>query len=274
MAEPEAKGQGQEKNQAREEKFSVSFHGISFAGLIIAQVWPCANDISGKWSIIAAIIDERGAEMAKKKSYSVNWENEQAVSFEVDGVTYASLNEIPDKRDKRKLQEMMSEASEPTFDEKEWEQTQAESHKAENLILWIFGGVAALMLLITCIAAAANISKVSQEKSAAGVVVNVVQVPVYDENDRDRVLREINYPVVRYTAADGRRREVQMSEGSELPFYEAGDEVTVRYHPEHPLEARLDSFGSTALMWILPAITGILGLAFGGAVWVVKVVMK
>jgi len=39
--------------------------------------------------------------MAKKKSYAVNWENEQAVSFVVDGVTYASLNEIPDKRNKQ-----------------------------------------------------------------------------------------------------------------------------------------------------------------------------
>jgi len=88
------------------------------------------------------------------------------------------------------------------------------------------------------------------------------------------VLQEINYPVVRFTADDGRRRDVQMSEGSELQFYEAGDEVTVRYDPQHPLEARIDSFGSNALMWILPGITGILGLAFGGAVLAVRWLTK
>jgi primosomal protein N' (replication factor Y) len=40
--------------------------------------------------------------------------------------------------------------------------------------------------------------------------------------------------------------------------------------PEHPLDARLKSFGSSALMWILPGITGILGLAFLVAVLVVR----
>jgi hypothetical protein len=212
--------------------------------------------------------------MPKKKQYAVKWENEQAVSFEVDGVTYASLNEIPDKGDKRKLQAMLAASSAPDFDEKEWEQTQKESNKAENLILWIFGGVAALMLLIAVVATGANIAKITVERSAPGMVLEVVKLPVYDENDRDRVLREINYPVVRFTADDGRRRDVQMSEGSELPFYEAGDEVTVRYNPQHPLEARIDSAGSSVLMWILPGITGILGLAFGGAVLAVKWLMK
>jgi hypothetical protein len=212
--------------------------------------------------------------MPKKKQYSVHWENEQAVSFEVNGVTYASLDDIPDRQDKRKLKAMMAASSEPDFDEKEWEQTQKESNKAENLILWIFGGVAVLMLLITVIVTGVNIAKIAQERSAKGVVMEVVKLPVYDENDRDRVLREINYPVVRFTADDGRRRDVQMSEGSELQFYEAGDEVTVRYNPEHPLEARIDSVGSSMLMWILPGITGILGLAFGGGVlavyWLTK----
>jgi hypothetical protein len=40
----------------------------------------------------------------------------------------------------------------------------------------------------------------------------------------------------------------------------------VLYNPERPLEARIKSFGSSALMWILPGITGILGLGFLSAV--------
>jgi hypothetical protein len=61
-----------------------------------------------------------------------------------------------------------------------------------------------------------------------------------------------------------------MDEGSSSPQYEAGDEVIVLYEPDRPLEARIKSFGSSALMWILPGITGVLGIAFLGAVIVVR----
>ncbi len=45
------------------------------------------------------------------------------------------------------------------------------------------------------------------------------------------------------------------------------------YNPEHPLDARIKSFGSSAAMWILPGITGILGIAFLGAVVAVRKLM-
>lgn len=208
--------------------------------------------------------------MPSKKSYSVHWENEEAVSFEVDGVTYTNLNDIPDKRDKGKLQQMMADSSKPEFDEKEWEEIRKESNTAVNIILWVFGGVAALMLLLAILSGGSAISKISRERSAPGVVVEMVVRPVYDENNRNRLLNEIHYPVVRFSDRDGRLRNVQMAEGSDPPSYEVGDEVTVRYDPEKPLEARIDSFGSNALIWILPGITGILGLAFAGAVFVVR----
>jgi hypothetical protein len=208
-----------------------------------------------------------------KKNYSVHWENEQAVLFEVDGVKYASLSDIPDKRDRQKLKEMMAASSEPDFDEKEWEQTQKESNKAEEIILWVFGGVAVLMLLIAVISAGGALSKIVKERSAPGRVVEVVMKREY-VNEQDRIIQEYYYPVVQFTADDGHRREVQMSEGSDTPAYEKGDEVTVRYDPEHPLAARIDSFGSNALMWILPSITGILGLAFMGAVLAVRWLTK
>jgi hypothetical protein len=208
-----------------------------------------------------------------KKNYSVHWENEQAVSFEVDGVKYANLNDIPDKRDKRKLKEMMAASSEPDFDEKEWDDNQKESDKAQNIILWVFSGVAALMLLITVISASGAMSQIAKERSAPGQVVDVVMKREYI-NEQDRVVQEYYYPVVQFTANDSHRRVVQMSDGSDTPSYEKGDEVTVRYDPEHPLDARIDSFGSNALMWVLPSITGILGLAFLGAVLVVRWLTK
>jgi hypothetical protein len=205
-----------------------------------------------------------------KKKYSVHWENEEAVSFEVDGVTYTNLNDIPNKRDKRKLQEMMEAASAPDFDEKEWEQNQKEANKSFQLILWIFSGVAALMLLIAGIASFNNIAKIINERSAEGVVVKMNMRYDYAEDDSRQVVGETYFPVVQFTADDGRRRDVPLSEGSYPPAYEVGDKVKVRYNPAHPLDARIDSSGSAMLMWILPAITGILGLAFLGAVFAVR----
>jgi hypothetical protein len=207
--------------------------------------------------------------MEEKKHYSVQWENEEAVSFEVDGVKYDRLRDIPDKRDKRKLREMMSDMSQPDFDEQEWEEVKKEGNKAQQIILWVFGGVAVLMLVIAGFATAGNISKLSKEKSAPGVVIDTVVKREY-VNEQDRIIQEYSYPVVRFRAEDGRVREVQMSEGSDPPSFETGDEVTVRYNPEHPLDARIDSVGSSMLMWVFPGILGILGLAFGGAVFMVR----
>jgi hypothetical protein len=61
-----------------------------------------------------------------------------------------------------------------------------------------------------------------------------------------------------------------LNEGSNPQSHEVGDEVMVLYGPENPNDARIKSFGSSALMWILPGITGIVGAAFLGAVFVVQ----
>jgi hypothetical protein len=89
-------------------------------------------------------------------------------------------------------------------------------------------------------------------------------------DQQDDVYDDYYFPVVRFTASDGKTHEVQMSEGSSSQEYEAGNEVTVLYDPARPLDARIKSVGSSALMWILPGITGILGVCFGGAVYAVK----
>lgn len=141
--------------------------------------------------------------------------------------------------------------------------------KPEKLILNIFSGVSVLMLLIAFFASFGNITRTANERTASGLVVDVAKERVYIDRQRE-IIEEYYYPVVRFTAGDGRTRELKMSEGSNWPDYETGDEVIVRYNPQKPLEARIDSFGSNALMWVLPVITGILGLAFGGAVLVVQ----
>ena len=216
--------------------------------------------------------------MAKK--YSINWENDEAVSFEVDGVTYNSLDDVPSEKDRNKLAAMMDAAADDEafedvkFDEKEFEELRkaAEDPTMERWVLGGFTAIAVVMLLITAIATFSNIQKIAKEESAPGRVVDVVvrRELVNQEND---IVRDYYYPVVEFVAIDGHKRTVQLSEGSDSPYYEKGDEITVRYDPDHPLDARIKSASSNALMWVLPVITGILGIAFLGAVIVVRKVM-
>ena len=217
--------------------------------------------------------------MAKKK-YSINWENDEATSFEVDSVTYNSLDDVPDQKDRDKLAAMMDASSfedsfeDIKFDEKEFEELQkaASDPNIEKTILGIFSGVAVLMILIAAVSSYFNIQKLGKEESAAGRVVDVVlrRELINEEND---IVRDFYYPVIEFTANDGHRRNVQLNEGSDSPYYEKGDEITVLYDPDHPLDARIKSAGGNVLMWILPGITGILGIAFAGGVFVVKKVM-
>jgi hypothetical protein len=212
--------------------------------------------------------------------YSINWENDEPVSFEVDGVTYESLDDVPSERDRNKLAAMMDAAAEDDdfedikFDEKEFEELQkaADDPTMERWVLGGFTAIAVVMFLITAIATFFNIQKIAKEESAPGRVVDVVvrRELVNEEND---IVRDYYYPVVEFVALDGRKRTVQMSEGSDSAYYENGNEIIVRYDPDHPLDARIKSASSNALMWILPVITGILGIAFLGAVLVVRKVM-
>ena len=214
-----------------------------------------------------------------KKKYSINWENDEPVSFEVDGVSYESLDDIPNEVDRAKLETMMNASVEQEFEEfdkefdKEFEAHKKTSANAEKLILGIFTGVAVLMLLIAFISSASAILKINTEESASGRVVEIVQRREY-VNQQDRVVQDYYFPVVEFASSDGRRHSVQMTEGSSAPSQEVGDEVTVLYNPEHPLDARIKSFGSSALTWVLPGITGVLGLAFLGAVLAVRKLMS
>jgi hypothetical protein len=202
--------------------------------------------------------------MAQKK-YSINWEEDVPVSFEVNGIQYQNLEDVPDEADRLKLEAMMNSAEDAAFEaefNQAWEQAQQKrGTPIEKIILPIFTGVAILMLLITAIASIINFLKIGREESAPGRVVDVKMLRSY-VNEEDRVVQEYYYPVVEFVASDGRRRNVQMSEGSYPASYEVGDKVVVLYEPHHPIEARIQSFSSSVGMWILPLITGIIGIGF------------
>lgn len=213
-----------------------------------------------------------------KKKYSINWEDDLPTSFEVDGVSYESLEQVPDEVDRRKLEAMMDNSFDAEFDKELFTPEELEKQKkagiaAEKLIVSIFSAVAALMLLIAAISSFSAVSKISKEESASGRVVDMVEKTQY-VNQQDRITDKYYYPVIEYTSFDGRSHSVQLREGSDRPSFEIGDEVTVKYDPEHPLDARVDSAGSSMLMWILPGITGTLGVCFLIAVLAVRKFMS
>jgi len=210
------------------------------------------------------------------KKYSINWKDEAPVSFEVNGATYASLEDVPNPKDRRKLKAMLGASGEieQSFDEfdknfdKKFAAMQGESKTMENLFIWIFYGVAVLMLVIAAVSAFFAVQKAEKARSADGVVVDMLVRSQYEEETRS--YRDYYYPVVQFTAEDGETRKVEMAEGSSPQSYELREQVTVLYDVEHPLDARIESAGSSIAPWILPGIMGILGILFGGAAFLVK----
>jgi hypothetical protein len=217
------------------------------------------------------------------KKYSINWENDEPVSFEVNGVLYESLDEVPDEADREKLTAMVDGSVDQQFEQhfkdfdkdlaKAAEEAKRGAASMEKIVIGAFTGVAVLMLLIAAISSYRAVARMSSEESATGRVVEIIERREY-LNEQDRIVQDYYYPVVEYASADGRPHTVHMTEGSSVPSHEVGDKVTVLYDPEHPLDARIKSFSSDALMWILPGITAILGLGFLGAVLIVRNVMK
>ncbi len=208
------------------------------------------------------------------KNYSIRWENDEPVSFEVNGRAYRSLDEVPDPKDRAKLAAMAQAAEEEDafadFNAKEFEEARKNAvEKTEKILVRVFFGVAALTLLISAVASFFNIRKLSREASAPGVVVEIVQKRQY-VNEQDRVYEDFYFPVVEFRATDGKTRRAQMTEGSNFPSYEVGEQVVVLYDPNHPLNARIKSAGSAILMWILPGITGVLGISFAAAAWMIS----
>jgi hypothetical protein len=213
------------------------------------------------------------------RKYSINWQDDEPVSFEVDGLVYENLEQVPDEADRAKLEAMVNGSMEQQFEkefkdldkefEKDWQAHRKTAAGAEKLLFGIFTGVAILILLIAVASSTNAILKINREESALGRVLEIVQQREY-VNEQDRVVQDYYVPVVEFVSKDGRHHTARMTEGSSVPSHEVGDEITVLYDPEHPLDARIQSFGSSALMWVLPGIAGILGLGFLGAVLAVR----
>jgi hypothetical protein len=203
-----------------------------------------------------------------QKKYSVNIENDEILSVEVDGVVYSNPEEIPDDQDRETVQMLIArsetENTEELFDEKEFEaefrRLEQETAHFPNLILAIFLGISVLLLAISAFSAYNAVQTQAREEPAPGKVVEMVMRSSRDSETGQ--IKEYFYPVVEFAVPGQAPRTVQIGEGSWPPAYAVGDQVTVLYHPQRPNNARIQSFSSNLLLWLLPGITGLVGLAF------------
>ena len=124
-----------------------------------------------------------------------------------------------------------------------------------KIILAIFLAVAVLMLVIAAISAVSSGRALARERTAPGTVVDTA---IRQATDGTLYYR----PVVVFALPDGAQRTLQLTEESTTPAYQVDEAVTIAYDPERPDDARIKTASSTASMWILSLITGILGTAF------------
>ncbi len=194
------------------------------------------------------------------KKYAINWEDDEVLSVEVDGVRYEHPSQIPDPEDRARMLQLVASLSELA-------RPAAEPFILSRLIVPLFFTVAVLMLSI-CAFTALNTSRaLAKEASVQGYVVDVVA-----RADSDG--QQFFYPVVEFVLPDETRYTVQTSEGSWPPAYEKGQSVTILYQRDQPRNARIKSTSSTIGIWTWSIVTGFLGVAFAIATLFARWVLK
>jgi hypothetical protein len=202
-----------------------------------------------------------------QKNYLVNWQDDRVESLEVDGVRYATPEEIPDPADRAQIEALIAKGPEGDFDPQDLALPAGTPFPLTRIVFTVFAAVAVLMLGIAAFSGAGAVRRLKSEVSAAGQVLELVE-------RRDETGQAYYYPRVAFSLPDGSRKEVLLAEGSWPPAYELGQEVEVRVDPARPLEARIKSGAGASGLWIVPIITGVLGMELGLAAWMVQRVFR
>lgn len=149
------------------------------------------------------------------------------------------------------------ESSDPEF-ERESRELADSSRTLTRVLLFVFLGIAVLMVVVAVLTGVTTSRKLAREKAALAQVTEMTERKGSDGNS-------FFYPKVAFDVPDGGRFNVQLAEGSWPPAYRVGDLVTVRYDGQNPLDARIASGGGTSALWTWTLVTGVLGIAFLGA---------
>lgn len=203
-----------------------------------------------------------------QKKYSVNIQDDELVSIEIDGKVYYSLDDIPDEDDRDHVEHLIEDAKDTDFDkERERFMGEIKPSKMPLMLFVLFLSIAVLMLIISAISAVSAINGMAKEKSLPGRVVSMVERRSSDGN-------VYYYPEVEVRFPDETSKKLQLTTGSWPPAYEVGQKVTVLYNAENPRDASIQSSEGSLMRFLVTLITGVLGLAFIGASLLVRWITK
>jgi hypothetical protein len=196
------------------------------------------------------------------KKYAIHWQGDEPVAYEVDGVRYKTLDDVPDPADQEKLMSLAV-----GIDDDDLDIPETPSIPLDRVLLTVFIGVAVLMLGIALYSATVVGRNLAREAETTGEVLDLIV-------RRDDSGAQYYYPIVQFALPDGTRRTVEMREGSWPPAYERFQQVTVRYDPAFVDGAYVKSFSNTLTLYTVTLVTGILAVAFLLAtlltVWITK----
>jgi hypothetical protein len=104
-----------------------------------------------------------------------------------------------------------------------------------------------------------NETKKFMETSA--IAPGTVTDLVLQSDSSSRSSAGVYYPVIRFKTATGETIDFKSTTGSNPPAYKKGAQVQVRYDPNNPYRAKIDSFFS---IWIFCILSTGMGIAFSG----------
>ena len=218
-----------------------------------------------------------------KKTYSVDVQDGELVSIEIDGVSCHSVDEIQDADDRAHVEFLLEDARDTEFD-KERFLGKPKPSRMPLILLLLFLSIAILLLVISAFSTVDAIRSMGKEQSLPGQVVsmierrssngNMVETINSDPNRRSSDGNIYYYPEVEVTFPDETTKRLQLGQGSWPPAYEVGQPVTVLYNAEHPGDSSIESSDRTILKFLPAMITGFIGLGFLGASLLVRWVSK
>ena len=122
----------------------------------------------------------------------------------------------------------------------------------------VFAGVGLVFVLVSLWNVRSTKQFLAQSETAHGEVIDLVLGS--SRTGDSGTSSSVYYPVVRFATHEGEYIEFQSGIGSQPPAYRVGDRVTVRYRPDNPYRAKIDSFFQ---LWFLSVLFGGLGFVFG-----------
>jgi len=125
----------------------------------------------------------------------------------------------------------------------------------EKLMALLFGGIALAMFTAAVLSGVYVAAQHAREVRVPGAVTALITRTDADGN-------AITYPAVTFRLSDGAYYTTEIAEGGSPSTYTVDQPITVIYDPEHPERAWIASSFSLPALWILPAITAFLGIAF------------